>query len=81
MSSPSSRQEAHGPASHQPAATAPGKPGACQDYLTSLHLRQVITYQPASRYWPFQWFETAVFTGLALALAGCCLWWARHRLT
>ena len=28
---------------------------ACNDYIESLHLRQTVTYQPASRYWAFQW--------------------------
>jgi hypothetical protein len=83
--SPKSRQAAHKPAGREPAATSAGlpsgKPGSCQAYLTSLHLRQVITDQPASRYWPFQWSEAAIFTGLALALAGGCLWWTRRRLT
>jgi hypothetical protein len=27
-----------------------------------------ISYQPASRYWPFQWIETVIF----LALTGFC---------
>lgn len=51
----------------------------CAAALSRLHLRQVVTYQPASRYWPFQWYETGVFLVLALALAGLCLWWIRRR--
>jgi hypothetical protein len=35
----------------------------------------------ASRYWPFQWYEMAIFIGLALILAGFCLWWIRRRLS
>jgi hypothetical protein len=38
-----------------------------------------VTYQPANRYWTFQWYETAVFLGLAVLLAGFCIWWIRHR--
>ncbi|HEX4218946.1 MAG TPA: hypothetical protein VHZ02_11290 [Acidimicrobiales bacterium] len=41
----------------------------------------VATYQPASRYWPFQIYETALFVVLALALAGVSYWWLRRRLT
>lgn len=48
--------------------------------LGRLHLRQVVTYQPASRYWAFQWYETGIFLFLALALAGFCFWWVRRRL-
>jgi hypothetical protein len=43
-------------------------------------LREVLTYQPAGRYWPFQAIETAIFLTLALALAGCCFWWVRRRI-
>ncbi len=41
---------------------------------------EVVTYQPANRYWAFQWFELAIFLVLAFILAGCCLWWIGHRL-
>jgi hypothetical protein len=41
----------------------------------------VVTYQPASRYWSFQSYETALFVALALALAGLSVWWVRKRLT
>jgi hypothetical protein len=40
--------------------------------LTSQGIREAIAYQPASRYWPFQWTETAIYLALALALAGYC---------
>jgi hypothetical protein len=71
------------PASSEPATgacmgdTATAK--TCDAYLESLHLRQTVTYQPASRYWPLQWFETGFYLALALALAGLCLWWIRPR--
>jgi len=40
--------------------------------LASHGIRETITYQPASRYWAFQWTETAIYLVLALALAGSC---------
>ena len=43
--------------------------------------RQVQVYQPNSRYWPFQWYETAIFVGLAFILTGFCVWWVRRHLT
>jgi hypothetical protein len=54
-----------------PSPSAPSSP-ACTAYLASLHLRQTVTYQPASRYWTFQWIETAIYLALALLLAGLC---------
>jgi hypothetical protein len=41
---------------------------------------EVVVYQPASRYWPLQGYELAIYLGVALALAGACIWWVRHRL-
>ena len=52
---------------------------ACNVKLAAAGFHQLVTLQPASRYWPFQWYETATFTALALALAACCLWWIQHR--
>jgi hypothetical protein len=54
---------------------------ACQAWIGRLHLRQIVTYEPASRFWDFQWSETAIFVALAVALAGFCTWWIRHRVT
>jgi ABC-type transport system involved in multi-copper enzyme maturation permease subunit len=59
---------------------------ACQDkdkadcvaWLAQQDLRQKVTYQPAGRYWDFQWYETAMFLVLAALLAGFCLTWV-HR--
>ncbi len=41
---------------------------------------QEVIYQPAVRYWAFQWYETAIFFGLAMIVAGFCIWWVRNRL-
>ncbi len=41
---------------------------------------EVVAYQPASRYWPFQWYELLIYLGVALVLAGACVWWVRRRL-
>ncbi len=55
---------------------------ACQAALAPLHLRDVISYQPASRFWAFQWYEAGIFLALAVALAGWSAWWlSRHRVT
>jgi hypothetical protein len=68
-------------ASSEPATPActTGSGQACDAYIARLHLRQAVTYQPASRYWAFQWYETAIFLGLAVILAGVCFWQIRRR--
>jgi hypothetical protein len=47
----------------------------------SAHYHEVVTYQPANRFWTFQTMETALFVVLAAALAGVCAWWVRHRVS
>ncbi len=42
---------------------------------------QILTYQPANRYWAFQGYETAIFTCLAFVLIGLCFRWIRTRVT
>jgi hypothetical protein len=54
---------------------------ACQAAISRLHLRQVIIYQPGSRFWAFQWYETGIYLAVALALAGFCVWWVRRRVS
>jgi hypothetical protein len=49
--------------------------------MKRLGYRQRVTYQPASRFWPFQWYETGIYTALALSLAGFCFWRLRRRLS
>jgi hypothetical protein len=39
---------------------------------------EVVTYQPASRYWPLQWYELCLFLVAALVLAGACAWRVRQ---
>ncbi len=54
-------------------------PQQCSNYLNSLHLRQLVTYQPASRFWPLQWLETAIYLVLAAGLGALCIWRIRRR--
>jgi hypothetical protein len=53
---------------------------ALQECLHKLDIRQVTTYQPSSRYWPFQIDETVFFVVLALLLCGFSAWWIRRKL-
>ena len=70
------------PAGHVFTGPAPAacRTGAqtCAAALGKLDLRQVITYQPASHFWALQWYETAIFLAVALALAGTCVWRLRR---
>jgi len=62
---------------------APVGPGEelspCLAVLTRLGYRQQATYQPDSRFWRFQLYETGIYTALAAALAGFCFWRIRNR--
>lgn len=62
------------PASVIPAACAGPAHGDPLPCLASHGIRVAVTYQPTSRYWAFQWTETAIYLALALALAGFCFW-------
>ncbi len=39
----------------------------------------LVTYQPASRFWPFQWTELGIFLAAAVALCGLTYWWLQRR--
>jgi len=52
---------------------------ACSAALGRLGLRQQVAYQPASRFWAFQWLETGIYLALAGALGGCCALLIRRR--
>jgi len=54
-------------------------PQACNNSLNRLHLRQLVTYQPASRFWPLQWMETGIYFVLAAGLGALCTWRIRQR--
>lgn len=40
----------------------------------------VITYQPADRFWLFQGIEGAIFLGLATGLLALTVWWVQRRI-
>jgi hypothetical protein len=59
--------------------------GACVQSRSSVacigKLREVLVYQPASRYWAFQSYEMAIFLGLAVICGAFCFWWMRRRVS
>ena len=58
----------------------PGAVTAMQECVariaTTYH--EVVTYQPASRYWPLQWSELCLYLAAALALAALTVWRVRR---
>jgi hypothetical protein len=50
---------------------------ACVARLAATY-HEVVTYQPATRYWALQWFELGIFLAAALLLAGACAWRVRR---
>jgi ABC-type transport system involved in multi-copper enzyme maturation permease subunit len=51
---------------------------ACVTKLSSAY-HGVVTYQPSSRYWILQWYETGIFVAAAAGLAAVCFYVIRHR--
>jgi len=41
--------------------------------------RVAVSYQPAGRYWTFQWLEAGIYTALALVAVAGCYWWITRR--
>jgi hypothetical protein len=69
------------PSACTPTAGSGINPVACRKTLTAMHLRQSVSYQPASRFWPLQWIETGIYLVLAAGLGGVCVWQVRRRRT
>ncbi|MGD0592760.1 MAG: hypothetical protein ABSB54_03645 [Acidimicrobiales bacterium] len=65
------------------ARVAPGGANGLQECGVKLSamFHEVVTYQPANRYWTFQWYELAIYLVASLILAGVCIWWVRRRLS
>ena len=60
----------------------PGGRTMLQNCVANLatNYHEIVSYQPAGRYWMFQWYELAIYLGAAVVLAGACIWWIRRRL-
>jgi hypothetical protein len=67
-------------------AQAAGKGGVPQSigavqYLSQHGFTQWISYQPASRFWPFQWIEGGWLLALSVLLIAVTVWLVRRRAT
>ena len=70
--------ERFGGGPHAVPAPGPGQFQGCINKLSAT-FHTVVTYQPASRFWPFQWAEMGIFLAAALALCGATYWWLRRQ--
>lgn len=48
-------------------------------YLSQHGFTQLMSYQPASRFWPFQWIECGWLLALSVVLIALTVWLARRR--
>ena len=67
-----------------PSPQALGKGGVpksvgVSDYLVRQGFTQVTSYQPASRFWPFQWLEGGWLLTLSVVLIAVAVWLVRRR--
>ena len=56
-------------------------PQAVQQWFAEQGYLKYFTYQPASRFWPFQLIEGTWLLALGLLLSGATIWLIRHRAT
>ena len=62
-------------------ATARSTQAALDRCVRAHHFLNTDVFQPASRYWFFQGIESAIYTGLALALLALTVYWLHKKLT
>jgi len=71
------RRPGHGFGHTQAPASAVRSLQECGARLGALY-HEAVSYQPASRYWPLQWCELAIFLATALILGGLAIWRVRR---
>jgi ABC-type transport system involved in multi-copper enzyme maturation permease subunit len=55
--------------------------GRIGDLVLSINGNNTITYQPADRFWPFQFIEAGIFVALTAAALGATIWLLHRRPT
>jgi hypothetical protein len=58
----------------------PGGTGRIGDLVLSMN-GNLVTYQPADRFWPFQFIEAGIFVALTAAALGTTIWLLHRRAT
>jgi len=51
----------------------------CANAILALHLKEAISFEPASRFWALQGYETGAYLLIAVLLAAACTWWVNRR--
>jgi ABC-2 family transporter protein len=74
----SAGQRYTGPATHACSAVSKSYQD-CINSIVALHLKEAISFEPASRFWALQGFETGAYLLLAVVLATACTWWINRR--
>jgi hypothetical protein len=69
-------QQTHGIYCNEPNPTSPLKCAKDEGYRGNY-----LAYQPASRFWTFQWIETGIYLAITAVALGLTVWWVRRRLT
>jgi hypothetical protein len=56
-------------------------PPAFSDCVNKIakNFHELLTYQPASRFWAFQWYELTIYVVAAVVLCGASCWWVCRR--
>jgi hypothetical protein len=52
---------------------------ACRQHAAQVY-HLFVSYQPAGRYWTFQWLELGIFLALTLGVGAACYFWVIRRL-
>jgi len=63
----------------QPGPATPANLGDPVQYLIQHGYTLLTTYQPDSRFWPFQWIEGSWLLALSLLLIAATVWLVRRR--
>jgi len=67
------------PGLFQPGPATPANFGDPVQYLIKHGYTQLTTYQPSSRFWPFQWIEGGWLLALSVLLIAATVWLVRRR--
>jgi hypothetical protein len=62
-------------------SSVPQLTGHIGDWVLGFKPGNLVTYQPADRFWPFQFIEAGIFVALTAAALGATIWLLHQRAT